>query len=66
MVKNAVGTVAHLPHGVDDLEMTIVGEVLHLAAGIQDEITLLMMLAVLPFWQNRLFKTCTVYQITKF
>lgn len=49
MVKNAVGTVAHLPHGVDDLEMTIAGEVLHLAAGIQDEITLLMMLAVLPF-----------------
>lgn len=63
MVKNAVGTVAHLPHGVDDLEMTIAGEVLHLAAGIQDEITLLMMLAVL---QNRRFKTCTIYQITKF
>lgn len=32
MVKNAVGTVAHLPHGADVLEMTIAGEVLHLAA----------------------------------
>lgn len=32
MVKNVVGTVVHLLHGVDVLEMTIAGEVLHLVA----------------------------------
>lgn len=33
MVKSVVGTVVHLLHGVDVLEMIIAGEVLHLAAG---------------------------------
>ena len=37
MVKNAVETVVPLLHGVDVLEMTIAGEVLHLAADLHEE-----------------------------